>query len=465
MSSFTDLSDTQPDVSALKPIRVLEVEIGKPLPAYPAHDPATGYRYMRGLALVRLHSIPLGTVNLQIGEDGLSATELAHQIWDSLSREINQHLQDDALPPTLAIGIGGLSSPDAPKCTQERSALLDRAPMVSVAVATRDRPTSLATCLNSLLMLDYPKFEIIVVDNAPTSNATADLIKQKYGDVSHIHYVREEQPGLASAHNRAVAEAQGTMIAFTDDDVVVDRYWLAELAKNLVSDQVGCVTGTIIPAELETPSQIWIEQFGGFSKGFARHVFEPLANWKQNPLYPYAAGRFGSGANMAFKTSVLRAMGGFDPATGTGTPARGGDDLSAFFELITRGYHLVYEPAAIVYHWHRRDYAGLRRQVYGYGVGLTAYLTKTLVDRPSRVFDLAARIPFGIAYLLSPQSPKNAKKRADYPGELTVIERKGMLYGPVAYLWSRWQSRKNRTSYGCTANVSPSPASLADEIT
>ena len=77
---------------------------------------------------------------------------------------------------------------------------------------------------------------------------------------------------------------------------------------------------------------------------------------------------------MAFRTDWLRTNGGFDPATGAGTPARGGDDLDAFLRVVLDGRTLVYEPAAIVRHYHRRDYASLRRQAYGYGVGLGAYL-------------------------------------------------------------------------------------------
>ena len=140
---------------------------------------------------------------------------------------------------------------------------------------------------------------------------------------------------------------------------------------------------------------------------------------------------------MAFSTAALRAIGGFDPALGAGSLAMGGDDLAAFFQVVTHGYRLVYEPSAILYHWHRRDYAGLRRQAYGYGVGLTAYLTKTIVDQPSRLLDFVIRMPQGLAYVFSDKSPKNAKKLGDYPHELTTIERRGMLYGPIAYLRSR----------------------------
>ncbi len=123
-----------------------------------------------------------------------------------------------------------------------------------------------------------------------------------------------------------------------------------------------------------------------------------------DPLYPYTAGTFGSGANMAFDTAVLRVLGGFDPATGAGTVARGGDDLSAFFEVISAGYRLVYNPAAFVMHAHHADYAALKHQAYGYGVGLTAFLTKTVIDRPGRLLELARLSRHGVAPC--PRSPR-----------------------------------------------------------
>ena len=73
------------------------------------------------------------------------------------------------------------------------------------------------------------------------------------------------------------------------------------------------------------------------------------------PLYPYTAGVFGSGANMAFRADALRAMGGFDTSLGAGSAALGGDDLAAFFDVIEAGHTLVYEPTAFVRHRHRAD--------------------------------------------------------------------------------------------------------------
>jgi hypothetical protein len=152
---------------------------------------------------------------------------------------------------------------------------------------------------------------------------------------------------------------------------------------------------------------------------------------------------------MAFSTAVLHEMGGFDPALGAGTGARGGDDLAAFFEVLLRGHRLVYEPAAMVRHSHLRESAALRRQVYGYGVGLTAYLTKCFIDRPALLAPAARQLPRAAAHVFSPESAKNARRPADYPSQLARLELLGMLAGPWAYAGSRRRARR----------VDPTPAS------
>ena len=436
------------DAPNFKPIAVLEVELSQPLPAVTAFDTETGRRYQRAISLVRWQHQPLGVVELYLEENGLSPADYARQIWRALGLEIREYLRQHGLPEVAELEAVGLLSAGNPGAGQEQRPQLATLP-VSIVVATRDRTASLAACLRSLLSLDYPSYEILVVDNAPSSRATADFIRQEYGDSPHVRYLLEDHPGLGIAHNRGLREVKSPIVAFTDDDVVVDRHWLTELVQGFyVAENVACVTGMIFPAELETPAQVWTEQYWGLCKGFTRRVFDLQENRPKTPLYPYTAGVFGSGANMAFETSVLRQLGGFDAALGAGSTARGGDDLAAFFQVISGDYQLVYQPAAIVYHRHRRDYAGLRRQAYGYGVGLTAYLTKSLVDRPKLLFDFVFKVPYGLFYAFNSKSAKSINELASYPSELKNLERKGMIYGPFAYLRSRWQCRKFKQQLG-----------------
>ncbi|MFL5659355.1 MAG: glycosyltransferase, partial [Ktedonobacteraceae bacterium] len=312
-------------------------------------------------------------------------------------------------------------------------------------VSTHDRPERIATCLPSLLALHYPRYEVIIVDNAPSTTATAELIQQTYRDVARVRYIREDRPGLSWGRNCGMMAASGEILAITDDDVVVDPYWLVELVRAFsLAEDVACVTGLVLPLELETPAQFWFEERGGgFSKGFTRRIFD----MEGRHVHLYKAGLFGSGACMAFTAAFLRSAGGFDPALGAGTPARSAEETATFFQVITQGHKLVYQPAALLYHPSYRDYVSLRKQVYGYGVGLTAYLTKSLLDNPRLLVDFVTKVPYGLFSSLSSRSSKNSKKSAHFPKELTRLERKGMLYGPFAYLQSRWALRKARKAF------------------
>lgn len=309
-------------------------------------------------------------------------------------------------------------------------------PSLSVVVATRERPLSLARCLDSLLALDYPDVEIIVVDNAPATSATAKLILARRDD--RVRYVVEHRRGLANAHNRGIAAASGELLAFTDDDVVVDRGWARALAEAFAAvPRAGCVTGLIMPAELETRAQAMLERRGGFAKGFQlteHHIDDPGVH----PLFPFTAGRLGSGANMAFRARALRAIAGFDGALGTGTPARGGDDLLAFFRTAVSGHSVVYQPGALVWHHHRRDPDALTRQAFGYGVGLGAYLAATVAREPRTALSMLRRLPAGAAYALRESRPDTADPAA-WPARLSRLERLGLLCGPFAYVRSRWK--------------------------
>jgi len=315
---------------------------------------------------------------------------------------------------------------------------VDEFPRVSVIVATRERPDSLAACLRSLLRQTYTDFEVVVVDNAPTTTRTADLVRHTWSD--NVRHVCEPRPGLAVAHNLGIAAARGELLAFTDDDVIADPGWLAAIVAGFDRpERPACVTGLILPAELRTPAQRLLYRHGGYAKGFRPVVYDRAAP-PADPLFPFTAGRFGSGANMAFRADVLRGLGGFDPATGVGTPARGGDDLLAFFRTIVRGHRIAYEPAALVWHRHHTGPDAVERQVRGYGTGLGAFLTAAVLREPASLGALVRRIPRGVRHALdrtrAPGRPEPA-----WSARLTGIERRALVAGPAAYLRARVRMR------------------------
>lgn len=419
-------------------ILLLEIDIAGPILGVSFARPEESRVYGRARCLVRAHTKPLGIVPLESRDGELSAEAYTAAIWQTLRTQILAFLQENDCPPISGLAVTGLPDMGVPRHLRERQALLENPPFVSVIIATRDRPDSIAACLQAFTSVIYPCYEIIVVDNAPTSDATARVVARFGEQMPHLRCVREEQPGLSWARNRGLEVAQGEIVVVTDDDIVPDWHWLSELLRGFQAGaNVACVTGPILPAELKTQAQIWIEGFGGFNKGFERKLFDCAENRPNDPLFPYAGGKFGSGANIAFKADVLRALGGFDPALGAGSLAMSGEEFALFVDVLDEGYQIAYEPGALIYHTHHRDYASLKRQIYGYAVGLTAYLVRSVLVKPRRAFDILKKVPPGVHYALSATSPKNEKRQANYPGELKWAEIRGMLYGPLAYARSR----------------------------
>ena len=325
---------------------------------------------------------------------------------------------------------------------KEREQLLSNAPFVSVVIPTHDRPEALAACLNSLLSLRYPHYEIIVVDNAPGTDATARLVQSFSQESALIRYVREDRPGPSCARNRGIAIARGEILAFADDDVIVDPYWLIGLVEGFGSAKdVACVTGLVLPLELETPAQFLFEEYGGFNRGFTLRVFDRACRPVDAPFYPLSVGCLGVGASMAFSAAFLKRLGGFDPVLGAGSGMQS-VDLAIFFQVIMRGHTLVYQPSALLYHLHRRRYAELRRQIYNYGAGFTAFLMNSLLQHPLLLSALLANLPQALFRGSHTRSFKTQQTGKNLPEDLVLQERKGLLYGPLAFLRRQWSTRK-----------------------
>lgn len=420
---------------------MLEVEIGQALPRETPIDLERDQPYRRALVLVRLHARPLGVLELTAGMSGFNAELLAQGIWQALGPVINQHLQEDGLPEIHVLDADGLPCTGTPACCEPRVAFLAHAPFVSVVIPTHNRPEPVAALVASILATEYPSdhYEIIVVDNAPSSDATETVITQRYGDNPRVRYVREDRAGSSNARNCGLRLACGEIVVFADDDELVDAHWLTEMVRGFdAREDIGCVTGLVVPMESQTQAQGWFEQFGGYCKEqCARRIFNLTDHRAPSPLFPYNVGIYGAGGSMAYRRSVLLELGGFDTALGPATPTLGGEDIDTMLRVVLGGYTLLYEPAAIVRHPPYRAYTGLRRQIQGYGTGLTACLFKTVFTQPRLLPDFIAKVPQGMLFALSARSPHHAGKQADYPKELTWLEIKGMFYGPLAYLRSR----------------------------
>ncbi|MFW0796615.1 glycosyltransferase [Gordonia sp. CPCC 205515] len=256
-------------------------------------------------------------------------------------------------------------------------------PPMSVVLCTRERPDDLRGSLASLLTVDYPDFEIIVVDNAPTTDATARVVAEVGDD--RVRRIVEPVAGLASARNAGLRAATHDIVAFTDDDVVADPAWLRGLALGFSrSDDIACVCGLVPSGELRTMPQAYFDWRVSWADNIESRVYSMAQPPEDVPLFPFQVGVYGTGANFAVRRQAIVDLGGFDERLGAGTRTRGGEDLDIFFRVLTAGHGLATEPSSIIWHRHRSDNAALMSQARGYGVGLGAWLTKVAVTREYR---------------------------------------------------------------------------------
>jgi GT2 family glycosyltransferase len=305
-------------------------------------------------------------------------------------------------------------------------------PTISVVVCTRDRTDDLARCLPGLLAIANQGHQVIVVDNAPSSDHTARLLAQ----YPQIEYVYEGRAGLDIARNRGIQSAHSEIVAFTDDDARVDAGWLNALRRNFADPMVAVVTGITMPQELETAAQLWFEYTNGFGRGFIRRQFD-ISN--HNPL---GSGSIGAGVNMAIRRDMaLNHIGLFDEALDGGTATLSGGDQEFFYRVLSRGYRIVYEPAALVWHTHRREWESLRHTLYSYGVGLYAWWFRALlVEREISVLKLAPQWFF--EYYIK-QILKALLRRGRYmPRDLATAGLQGAIAGPQRYLAARRHLRR-----------------------
>ena len=401
------------------PVRVAVIDVAGPLADLDcgrAEQPP----YTAAWILVCQAGSPLGSIEIALHGPVITAAEL--------EREVRRQLGD---------GWDGWEA--GRPAAREPLLPLSRA---SVVVPTNlARPAELRRCLKRLGELDHPDYEVIVVDNRRAGAPAADI--------EGARVVREPRPGISAARNRGISVATGEIIAFTDDDVQVHPGWLSALGRRFARQpHLSAVSGLVAPLELETQAQILFEQSGsGLDRGYAPLTFERAGRFRvrrrdersglEEVRSLYLTGEFGLGANMAFRTAVLQASGGFDEALGVGTPTQGGEDLAMFVELLTAGHQIGYEPTAIIEHQHRATMTDLDRQIYAYGLGFTAMLTAVAFRNPRHVLGLAAIAPAWLRSLRPESSGKSVNRADDYPPGLARAEFRGMAAGPLAYLRAR----------------------------
>jgi GT2 family glycosyltransferase len=382
--------------------------------------------------MVWLETEAIGSLILGVPPGGLTSEEVSAGITSALGEQIDRR-----------VGPSGRSDANGSRFLESRRIALLDPPKMTIVVCTRERPEGLDACLRSLLAQAYPNFSVLVVDNAPTTDRSEEVVNRLASPI--IDYVVEPRKGLSWARNRALELIGDGVVAWIDDDETADSHWLAELARGF-SDHpdADAVVGIMAPGELETWAQVWFEQYGGHNKhrGFTPAVFSPETALEQSPLYPLPP--FGTGGNMAFRVEALTRIHGFDVALGAGSRCMGAEDTRAFTDLLCAGGTVVYQPTAVTHHYHRRTVEELRKQVLGYGVGLTAYYTSLVLDRPSCIPELIRLLPTAYRDLFSSASLRSGDLPSDFPADLRTANRRGLLAGPVSYVRARLDAARLR---------------------
>ena len=413
------------DPLTVAPIGVFDWELTAPLPVI---DDVRRYLALR--FLVRLHSRPIGWIYLG-PDDGAN--------WESRLQAALQLQLAGAVQRAVLRQQIDASAPPRPS-----------APPISVVVCTRDRTDSLAHCLASLLDVDYPEFEVVIVDNAPASDATERLVaafcERDARARALLRHVVEPTPGLDWARNRGADSARHEIIAYTDDDVRVDRGWLRAIGQAFANDHVQCVTGHVVPGELETDAQVVFEDYyGGMGKGMRSREFSPR---RMDQRARIGAHHVGIGASLALRKRWLQQLGGFDTALDVGTPSHGGGDLDILHRTMAAGGVVRYEADAIVRHYHRRSMRALKRQLRDNGRAFGVYL----ISRAR----LGAHPPFAvpryavgtwIRWMLG-RIPRRFRRREKLPLPLQLEELLGAAEAPWAWRETYAHDRRLRVAQG-----------------
>lgn len=399
-------------------MKVFALDISQEISSIPFED---GYEHY--YALIKNKNHPLGWLYFKKTDD-------AHISAEEIEELIKQRI---GYPMIREMFIESVNVQQKENFKQEP---------ISVVVCTRNRTSYLKNCLHALMNLDYPDYEIIVVDNAPSNDETYE-----YVSTLPVKYVIEKRPGLDWARNMGIKEAKNSIVAFTDDDALVDKQWLQEISRAFANNEVMAVTGFVAPAELETGAQRLFELgYGGMGHGFIKRV---LRNTDLTDNQLIWASNFGVGANMAFRKDVFQNIGGFDVALDVGTPSCGGGDIEMFHRLVAKGFTLVYQPSMIVWHTHRKDYAGLKKQISDNGKSFGCYLiscyqNKTVGGLSLLKFLLVDWLYKWILKSLLKPSPK-------VPRSFTLRELLGMISSPIAFLQSKKRAKQINRKYNFNA--------------
>ena len=231
---------------------------------------------------------------------------------------------------------------------------------VSVVVSTYNRAHSLRYTLEALSVQTVPKdlsWELIVVNNNSSDDTPAVVNAAAAGFPVAVHHVFEPRQGISRARNAGIERAKGSIIVFTDDDVLPAPDWVSTVAHAIHRWNADVVGGRILP-RWPAPVPKWLEASSALQVRLALMTHEAVAQLTTSMDVPAVWG-----ANMAFRREIFEAGHRFDPALGqVGDKNYRGEDCRFIGSLLSAGHTVVYDPAILV--WHRIQPERIRRAYF-----------------------------------------------------------------------------------------------------
>src|SRR5437763_1883242 len=220
-------------------------------------------------------------------------------------------------------------------------------PRVSVIVPVHRETPAFERCVREVLDLADPDVELIIVTDRPLTRPL---------DRARV-VVTGSQTDTSPAEKRdaALATATGEICAFIDDDAYPRADWIAKIRARLADPTVDAVGGPGVTV----PDSPWRERAGGafyesrLGSGSLRRRFVAHGEVSDTDDWP--------AYNFAVRTAALRDIGGW------GTTFYGGEDTAVCLALVAAGHRIVYDPEVVVYHFRRRIFRPLMRQVGNVG--------------------------------------------------------------------------------------------------
>jgi glycosyltransferase involved in cell wall biosynthesis len=288
--------------------------------------------------------------------------------------------------------------------------------LISAVICTHNRAAYLPKAIQSLIDQQFPndQYEIIVVDNC-SSDATKDIVAQFSSTSHNVRYVYEPLLGLSYARNAGWQNAQGTYVAYLDDDAIACPLWLGKILEvfQTVTPRPGCVGGKAEPIwEASRPGWLSEELVTGLT----------VIDWSDTPqVLPDLSKQWLVGANIAFPKEVLQQLGGFIAGLDrSGKNLLSGGDVFLEKQIMQAGYSCFYHPDIAIFHHiqgSRLKQNWFLRRYYWQGVSdAAAQLIEESLSSTERFQDAIARI---LQLVRSPRKMSNLLLSRNDPQRFT----------------------------------------------